>query len=493
LEQFEEAGIRLIAVGDSVDTAQGVDDFIPLRTLFAEWYARDTSRKIRAINNARTREGKHVSGAIPYGFLREPDDGKTWRLDETAAPIVRRIYQMTIDGKGITQIAETLSAERVLIPTAHYAQIGADNCRKHPNAEPYNWTAAMVSNVLKREEYMGWCVLNKTVKETYKSKRKPNDPENVLIFKDAHPAIVDEECWNTVQRLRETRRIPERIGGDPNPLTGVVYCFDCGCKMHHKQGKTGRVKVHSEYVCSSYRHYSRTCTMHYIRTESLEMLVLSAIKAVCQFALTNEAEFADKVREKSLIQAENSVKESRKKLAKSKRRREEVSGLIRKLYESYAADKIPELQFTELLTGYSNEQTNLDAEIETLQSAIDDYAEDSVRADRFLELAKRYTEFNEFSAALLNNFVERIIVHEADKSSGQRMQEVEIIFNFIGKFDLPGGVLELPAEEKKQPKKPRTDKDREYDRRRYEKIKQARLAEQEAQRLEILQGTRFAG
>jgi DNA invertase Pin-like site-specific DNA recombinase len=159
LEQLQEQGIRLIAVGDSVDTAQGADDFIPLRTLFAEWFARDTSRKIRAINNARTREGRHVTEAIPYGFLRGPNNSKTWRLDDEAAPIVRRIYQMTIDGKGITQIAGTLSVEKVLIPTAHWAQIGADNCRKHPDAEPFAWTATMVSNILKREEYMGWCVL----------------------------------------------------------------------------------------------------------------------------------------------------------------------------------------------------------------------------------------------------------------------------------------------------------------------------------------------
>jgi DNA invertase Pin-like site-specific DNA recombinase len=292
LEQFQEQGIRLIALGDNIDTAQGVDDFVPLRTLFAEWYARDTSRKIRAINNARTREGRHVTGAIPYGYLRDPNDKQKWVLDDAAAQIVKRAYQMTIDGKGITQIAETLSAERVLIPTAHWAQIGADNCRKYPNADPFAWTATMVSNILKRDEYMGWCVLNKTVKETYKSKRKPNDSDNILIFKDAHPAIVDEECWNTVQRLRETRLIPERIGGDPNPLTGIVFCADCGHKMHHKQGRTGREKVHSEYVCSSYRHYSRSCTMHYIRTDALETLILQTVKTVAAFALENELEFA---------------------------------------------------------------------------------------------------------------------------------------------------------------------------------------------------------
>jgi hypothetical protein len=200
----------------------------------------------------------------------------------------------------------------------------------------------------------------------------------------------------------------------------------------------------------------------------------------------------EKVREKSLIQAENSVKESRKKIAKSKRRREETGGLIKKLYESYAADKIPEKQFEELLTGYSDEQANLDSEIERLQTAIDAYAESGVRADKFLELAKKHTEFETFSAALLNNFVERVTVHEADKSSGRRVQEVEIHFNFIGRFDLPEAIIELPAEEKNRPKKPRTDKERQRDRDRYAKIRAARIAKQEAERAAILQGTRFA-
>jgi ssDNA-binding Zn-finger/Zn-ribbon topoisomerase 1 len=380
----------------------------------------------------------------------------------------------------------------VLTPTAHWAKIGADNCRRYPNAEPFAWTATMIGNILKREEYLGWCVLNKTVKETYKSKRKPNDPGSILIFKDAHPAIVDEECWNTVQRLRETRRIPERIGGDPNPLTGIVYCSDCGHKMHHKQGRTGREKVHSEYVCSSYRHYSRSCTMHYIRTDALETLILQTIKTVAAYALDNETEFAERVREKSAIRAEQYVKDNRRKLTRSQRRRDEIGVLIKKLYESYAAENIPEKNFTELLAGYNAEQTALEAEIERLRSEIDTFDADSVRADKFIELAKRYTEFDELSPTLLNNFVERVIVHEADKSSGRRVQEVEILFSFIGKFDLPMGTLELPAEEKKQSKKPRTDKDREYDRRRYAKIKAARLAEQEAGRLAILEGTRFA-
>ena len=232
--------------------------------------------------------------------------------------------------------------------------------------------------------------------------------------------------------------------------------------------------------------------MHYIRTDALETLILQTVKTVAAYALDNEAEFVERAREKLAIRAEQSVKDNRRKLTKSQRRRDEISGLIRKLYENYAAEKIPEKNFTELLSGYNAEQTALEAEIERLRSEIDTFNSDSVRADKFIELAKRHTEFDELTPALLNNFVERVIVHEADKSSDRRVQEVEILFSFIGRFDLPADIVELPAEEKKTPKKPRTDKDREHDRRRYAKIKAARLAEQEAQRLAILEGTRFA-
>jgi DNA invertase Pin-like site-specific DNA recombinase len=493
-EMFREKGVRLICVNDGVDTAKGEDDFTPFREIINEWFARDTSRKIRAINDARIKEGKHVTGAVPYGYLHDPDDRQKWIIDSEAGPIVKRIYQMTIDGKGITQIAETLSAERVPVPSAHWRKVNA-GMRSFPGADPYRWSATMVSNVLKREEYMGWCVLNKSVKETYKSKRRNNAPEDRLIFKDAHPAIVDGEMWTVVQRLRETKRVPQRTGGDPNPLTGVLYCADCGHKMHHKQGKNATShKQHDEYCCSSYRHYSRSCTYHHIRVDAIEKLILQAIKTVSGFVRENETEFVEKVRSASAIKAENAVKENRKRLTKSRRRREETGGLIRKLYESYAADKIPEKHFAELLAGYDAEQTALDGEIEKLQAEIDAFAADSVRTDKFIELVNRYTEFDEFSAALLNEFVERVIVHEADKSTGTRTQEVEIIFNFIGKFDLPKDAIELPAEEEKPTRKckPRTEKDREYDRRRYAKKRDARIAAELAERAAILEGTSFA-
>ncbi|GHU57237.1 hypothetical protein AGMMS49975_22350 [Clostridia bacterium] len=377
--------------------------------------------------------------------------------------------------------------------------------RNYPEAEPYRWSAGMVSNVLKREEYMGWCVLNKTVKETYKSKRVENAPENRLIFKNSHPAIVDEEIWNVVQRLRGTKRVPQRVGGEPNPLTGVLYCSDCGQKLFHKQGKTGRTqKPHDEYCCSSYRHYTRSCTMHYIRVEVIENLILETIRRVSKFVRNNKAEFIERVREMSAINQESAVKENRKKLAKSKRRRDETDTLIKKLYENFALEKIPEEIFSKLLAEYSAEQKILDEEISRLQTEIDTYTADSVRADSFIELVNRYTEFTEFSATLLNEFVQKVVIHEADKSSGQRIQKVDIYLNFIGNFDLPPNCEDdnaLSEEEviRTSKKKRRCEmseeelsKEREIDRRHYAKKRAKRIADEQAQRAAILQGTSYA-
>ena len=347
-------------------------------------------------------------------------------------------------------------------------------------------------------------VLNKTTKESYKNKKRKPNPEGKLIFKDNHPAIVDEETWNLVQRLRETRRRPQRVTGEPNPLTGILFCADCGKKMFHKQGKTDSShKPHNEYVCSSYRHYSSEgrCTCHYIRVEVVEALILDTIQRVSKYALNNEAEFMERVRQASALQQETGVKENKKLLTKTKRRRDEISVLVKKLYESYALEKIPENHFTNLLSGYDTEQTNLDSEIERLQAEIDTFNTDSMKADRFMELVKKHTEFNEFLPLLLNEFIEKVIIHEADKSTGKRIQKVDIYLNFIGNFQLPTSELppqqELPTKLSKGRKSRRImtpeelEHEREIDRRAYAKKKAARLAKEEAQRAEILAGTSF--
>lgn len=500
LEQLREMNVRLIAVAKGIDTAKGEDDFMPFRNILAEWHARDTSRKIRAIFGARTAAGNHVTGALPYGYLHDPKDRQKWIVDEEAAPVVKRIFRSVIAGKNIAKITEELTAERILTPNAHWKSIGERTSRGAHNADPYKWSSATVINILKKEEYMGWKVLNKTETENYKSKQRKPTPENRLVFKDAHPQIIDEETWNIVQRLRGTKRRVYKPDGEPNPLTGVLYCADCGAKMYHKRGTSGRPDhPHHEYVCSGYRHYSKSCTCHYIRVEVVEQLILDAIRRASRYAIENEAAFIQRVREEAALQQEAAVRESRRKLTKGKRRREEISRLIKKLYESYAADKIPENHFSELLTGYDAEQKNLDTELERLQAEIDRYNTDSVRADRFLELVKRHTEFSELTPTLLNEFVEKVVVHEAVKIEGKRTMQVDIYLNFIGKFDLPEQeAAQAATPEKKRKKKLRhemTEEQREIlrkrDKERYARKVAAKKAAEEAARAEILKGTAY--
>ena len=500
LEQLREMNVRLIAVAEGIDTAKGEDDFMPFRNILAEWHARDTSRKIRAIFGARTAAGNHVTGALPYGYLHDPKDRQKWIVDEEAAPVVKRIFRSVIAGKNIAKITEELTAERILTPNAHWKSIGERTSRGAHNADPYKWSSATVINILKKEEYMGWKVLNKTETENYKSKQRKPTPENRLVFKDAHPQIIDEETWNIVQRLRGTKRRVYKPDGEPNPLTGVLYCADCGAKMYHKRGASGRPDhPHHEYVCSGYRHYSKSCTCHYIRVEVVEQLILDAIRRASRYAIENEAAFIQRVREEAALQQEAAVRESRRKLTKGKRRREEISRLIKKLYESYAADKIPENHFSELLTGYDAEQKNLDTELERLQAEIDRYNTDSVRADRFLELVKRHTEFTELTPTLLNEFVEKVVVHEAVKIEGKRTMQVDIYLNFIGKFDLPEQeAAQAATPEKKRKKKLRREMSEEQreilrkrDKERYARKTAAKKAAEEAARAEILKGTAY--
>lgn len=499
LEQIREKGVRLLAVAEGIDTAKGEDDFMPFRNLIAEWHARDTSKKIRTIFGARTAHGKHVTGAVPYGYLHDPQNRENWIVDEEAALVVQRIFRSVINGKSVTKIAQELSDEGVLIPSAHWQQIDA-GMRDFPDANPTNWSQATVIQILKKEEYMGWTVLNKTVKETYKSKRKKAAPEERLIFKNTHPAIVDEETWQLVQRLRGTKRRVYKLDGDPNPLTGILYCADCGAKMYHKRGKSDAGHYpHDEYCCSSYRHYSRKCTCHYIRVSVVQELILHTIRRVSQYVRDNEAQFVERLREESALQQEAAMKESRKKLAKFKRRLDEINGYIKKLYESYAADKIPEKHFSELLAGYDAEQEALEKDRQRLQTEIDQFNADSVKADKFIELVKRYTEFTEFSATLLNEFVEKVVVHEPQRINGKRTQQVDIYFSFIGRFDLPE--WDEPVEEappRKSKKKLRSEmteaelkRAREIDHIRYAKKIAPRKAAEAAKRAAILQGTSY--
>lgn len=446
---FKEKGVRFIAINNGIDSSNQQDsDFTPFLNIMNEWYARDSSRKIQAIFKARMQEGKRVSPSVPYGYRRDPDDKQHLIIDPEPAAVVRRIFKLVLEGNGVNRIADILYADKILIPSAYAEKYYPENQHSKSFHDPIRWTNQTIIHILEKREYMGHTVLGKTISESYKTKKRRKATEDeLMIFENTHEAIIDEETWNNVQRLIETKRRPKKNGAPPCRLSGLLYCADCGSKLSHRYNSRNKYDADNSYGCSSYRQYTRNCTMHYIRVSVVENLILETIREVSAYALSNEKEFVKKVREASDVQQEATMKEYRRRLGKAKRRHEELDDLVKKLYESFATGKIPEKHFDRLLSGYDNEQTTLEAEMQELQTGLDRYGADSVRADRFLELVKRYTDFSELTTPMLNEFIEKVVVHEADKSTGDRVQKVDIYLNFIGAFTVPKMEDALTAEQ----------------------------------------------
>ena len=481
-EMFREKGVRLIAVNDGIDTAHGDDDFTPFREILSEWYARDTSKKIRAIFKARASEGKHISPAVPYGYLRDREDKQKWIVDEAAAVIVRRIFNMVIEGYGVTQIARTLTEEKVPNPSAHSEMVGGE--MRHRYTDPYIWRNTTIAVIIERREYLGHTINCKSYTDSYKSKKRKFTPkEELLIFENTHPAIISEEVWTNAQRLRRTiRRSPKGIL-PPCRLTGLLYCAQCGAKMTYRTSAPGHGE-HNEYVCSKYRVGGGTrsgCTQHFISVPIIEKLILDSIRMVSGFVRENETEFIEKVREAYAIQQTNTVKDCRKQIAKAEKRQGELVLVVKKLLEANVTGRIPDSHFDKMFAEYADEQNSLEKQIAELKERILSYEADSVRADKFIELARRYTDFKELSTAMLNEFVERVLIHETDKSTGKRIRKVDVHLNFIGHFTVPVEEIPLAPEEIESERKDeeRKAKRREITRRYRERKKAKALASAE--------------
>ena len=438
---FKEKGVRFIAINNGIDSANQQDsDFTPFLNIMNEWYARDASRKIQAVFKSRMQDGKRVSPSVPYVYLRSPEDKQKLIIDEEPAAVVRRIYQMVIEGKGVTAIADILTAEKVLIPSA-YAKIHCpENDHSKGFTNPYLWSATAVSYILEKQEYMGHTVLGKTVSVSYKTKkRRKAEPDELMIFKNTHPAIVDEETWHLAQKLRKTVRKPS-YNRPPHPLTGLVYCADCGSKMTHRQPSPTKKKKYDAddaYICGSYRQRTRDCTMHFIKTSVLWELILTAIREVSDYVRQDEQAFIDKVQKTSTVQMAETQREQKRRLAEATERNGELNTLIKKLYEGNATGKIPDKHFERLLSEYDSEQTALETEIENLKAQIDSFNEDSAKADKFIAVVRRYTDFTELTTPMLNEFIEKVVVHEATGGRTDRKQKIDVYFNFVGQVELP--------------------------------------------------------
>jgi site-specific DNA recombinase len=493
---FKEKEVHFIAIANGVDNQKRESsEFAPFLNIMNEWYIRDSSRKVTTVLRARGMEGKHTTNNAIYGYRKSEEDKNQWVIDEEAAEVVRRIYRMSLEGKGPYEIARILSEEQIERPSYYLAKRGLGTCRSNNNtATPYVWRGATVRDILSKPEYMGHTVNFRSYKESYKDKRAKKTPkEDWVIFKNTQEAIVSEEMWNKVQELRKTVRRTDTVG-EANPFTGLLYCADCGAKMYNHRGGAGRARNwkgelngkrrpdRDEYNCSTYnlsrQSYDKQCSQHYIRTEVVRKLVLETIKAVSDYVITNEEEFINRIYSTSRDKQKESIKSLKRKIAQDTKRVNELNMLMKKLYEDNISGKLSDKRFEFMLSEFENEQDTLEISMENAKAEIEKYESDTVRADKFIELVKRYTDFSELTTPMLNEFVEKILVHEADYSSGERVQEVEIYLNFIGKFELP--VKEPTAEEiaEHEKLKARRAKKAEYNRRYMEK-RRKRIAEEE--------------
>lgn len=473
---FDEYNVRFIAANDNLDTANGFDIMSIFRDVINEWYVADTSRKIKTVFKSRMEKGLRCSGSVAYGYLASKENKGDWIIDEEAAAVVRRIYQMTIAGETVTGICKTLRAEQIPIPSEHWKRIG-EPVRSAKYTDPYAWSITTVNYILKRREYMGHKILGKTVCENYKTKStRKTALEEQHVFEGAIPAIIDEETWNTVQRLQETKRRPQKHSNVTNHLTGILYCADCGSKLTHRHTLSQKKWIDDSFVCSSYRHLTRDCTMHYIPTQKIEAAILSAIQRVSWYVQNNETDFIQRVQEAWGLRQEESIKEYRQRLTQAKKRYTELNGLIKKLYEGNATGRIPDKHFDRLLAEYDEEQTILEAEIAECQEHLDNWTADRLKTDQFIELTKRYTDFTELTTPMLNEFIEKVIVHEGEGRGNSRRQRLDIYLNFIGTFEVPAEIvtpMELEEQRREQEEQAaREERSKELAQIRYEKRKQ---------------------
>ncbi len=455
-ELFREKGVRLIAVNDNYDSERGEDDFTPFREIMAEWYARDTSKKIKSVIAAKGKSGKPITSTPPYGFIKDPEDKHRWLIDPEAAAVVRRIFQMTVDGMGIYKIAGVLAAEKIERPSYY---LGSRGRGRHKNdydrSQPYAWGDATIARILCKLEYVGHTVNFRTSSQNFKSKkRKSNEPADWLIFENTHEAIIDQATFDLVQKLRETPRRIDTLG-DANPLTGLLFCADCGAKLYnHRKAHTEKPthkKLTDVYCCSTYKltrsKFDAKCSAHHISTEAVREIVLSVIRATSGYVREHEQDFIEHVREAAGIRRDETTKSHQKQIAQNERRLSELDKVFRSLYEDKVLGKISEAMFDEMTCGYAAERAALKEKTDLLQAELDEWNADSVRADQFIDIVRRYTSFDELTPAMLNEFVEKIIVHEGEWSEGNtgeggrprgsRTQRVDVHLKYIGSFDVP--------------------------------------------------------
>lgn len=424
---FAEHDVHFIAVNDGVDSDLESNDFTPIRNLFNEFFARDTSKKIRAIFNSKGKSGKPLTSIIPYGYKRSETDKNVWEVDEETAPIVKRIFRLCIEGYSSAQIAQLLRSENILIPTAYAQSKGRGGTRSFK--DPTRWCQQTVNRIRDRIEYIGHTVNFKTHRKSYKHKKKLENPrEDWLIFENTHEPIISQHDFDLVQEMRKNKRKVQRCG-EVNPFSGMVYCADCGAKMHLCRSRS-LSDTQEHLKCGRYSNDRTECSAHYIRTAVLRELVLSELNKLLMIVHQDENRFVNKALEFSSTARSQEVKKAKKTLAQSEKRIAELDKLFARLYEDNVSGKISDERFEQMSANYDNEQKQLKQTVAKLQAFIEKTEQKTADISSFIQLVSKHTYINELTPEIMHELIEKIIVHAPDKSSGHRQQKVEIYFRF---------------------------------------------------------------
>ena len=498
MEILRQRGVRLIAINDGVDSLKGDDDFTPFRNIMNEFYARDTSRKIRSVFKSKGMSGKHLTGTVIYGYLWD-EKREHWLVDEEAAEVVRRIFSLTLEGYGPYQIACKLSADRIEIPVVHLARFNEGVNRSKPVKDPYGWGSSTIVNILKKREYLGHTINFKTRKHFKDKKSHYVSEDEWTIFENTHEAIIDQQTFDLAQKIRSNVRRYPNGWGEAAPLTGLLYCADCGGKMYvHRTNNGKRV---SQYTCSNYTKVpcGTLChTQHRINESAVLTLVSDTLRAIAEYSKNDRTEFIHTVQETQVAQQSADIAKKRRRLAAAQKRAGELEKLICKIYEDNALGKLPDARYRALDAQYAKEQDALEIEIAELEKAVTGYEQSQKSAEKFIALIDKYENFDTLTNTMLNEFVEKILVHErARKGSQDTTQEIEIYFNFLGRY-IPPSLQPVPLtpEEQEELRKKEERKDRLHQnylkrkasgaQKRYEdKIKAKKKAEMDAKKAMI--------
>ena len=462
MEVLRQRGVRLIAINDGVDSLKGDDDFTPFRNIMNEFYARDTSRKIRSVFKAKGMSGKHLTGTVIYGYLWD-EKREHWLVDEEAAEVVRRIFSLTLEGYGPYQIACKLSADRIEIPVVHLARFNEGVNRSKPVKDPYGWGSSTIVNILKKREYLGHTINFKTRKHFKDKKSHYVSEDEWTIFENTHEAIIDQQTFDLVQKIRSNVRRYPNGWGEAAPLTGLLYCADCGGKMYvHRTNNGKRI---SQYTCSNYTKVpcgTLCLTQHRINESAVLTLVSDTLRAIAEYSRNDRTEFIHTVQETQVAQQSADISKKRRRLAAAQKRAGELEKLICKIYEDNALGKLPDARYKALDAQYAKEQDALEIEIAELEKAVTGYEQSQKSAEKFIALIDKYENFDTLTNTMLNEFVEKILVHErARKGSQDTTQEIEIYFNFLGRY-IPPSLQPVPLtpEEQEELRKKEERKDR---------------------------------